>query len=209
MPELDVFFDAIDSARLQRVKELSEVKRIFLSMAGTDPMSIGSKSIVVLSYAAWEGFYNECVSIYLDFLTHRGLRIVDTSWSLLTGVMSDDFKSLRDRNHSDRAKYEFIQILKERLVCGFEKFDRSVVLARSNLDFNKLSSNFFLMALEVEPFQTSRLRIDKELVGWRHGVAHGEPPDLTVIDVKSHISFASELLIAVADSFQHAILRHV
>ncbi len=203
------FFDAIDSARAQRAKELSEIKRSFLSMAGTDPLAIGSKSVVVLSYAAWEGFYNECVKVYLDFLEHHGVRVADASWLLLAGAMSADFKSLRDRHHSDLARREFIDQLKVRLTCGFDQFDRSIVMARSNLDFGKLSSNFLLLSLEISPFQVSRIRIDKELVGWRHGVAHGDPPDLTKVDVTSHINFASDLLLTVADSFQHAILRHL
>ncbi len=203
------FFDAIDTARVQRAKELSEVKRTFLSIASADPLAIGSKSVVVLSYAAWEGFYNDCVRIYLDFLEHRGVKVADASWLLLAGAMSADFKSLRDRHHSDVAKREFLEQLKDRLICDFVGFDRSVVMARSNLNFAKLSSNFALLALEVTPFQELRLRIDKELVGWRHAVAHGDPPDLTAVDVTSHTKFVSELLLTVAGSFQHAILRHV
>lgn len=209
MPAPDDFFDAIDSARVQRAKELSEIKRAFLSMVDADPLAIGSKSIVVLSYAAWEGFYNECVTIYLDFLASRGLKVSDASWLLLTGAMSADFKSLRDRHHSDIAKRDFIVQLKDRLVCTFDNFDRSVVMARSNLDFSKLSSNFLLLDLEISPFQSRRIRIDKELVGWRHGVAHGDSPDLTTVDATSHINFASELLLSISDSFQHAILQHV
>lgn len=209
MPAPDDYFDAIDGARVQRAKELSEIKRTFLSMASADPLAIGSKSVVVLSYAAWEGFYNECVRIYLDFLEHGGVKVTDANWLLLTGAMSADFKSLRDRHHSDMAKREFIERLKERLICGFDVFDRSVVMARSSLDFSKLSSNFLLLALEIAPLQINRIRIDKELVGWRHGVAHGDPPDLNAVDVTSHINFASDLLLTVADSFQHAILQHV
>ncbi len=178
-------------------------------MASADPLAIGSKSVVVLSYAAWEGFYNECVRIYLDFLENRGMRVADVSWLLLAGAMSADFDSLRDRHHSDTAKRDFVEQLKDRLICGFDNFDRTVVMARSNLDFRKLSSNFLLLDLEITPFQVSRLKIDKELVGWRHGVAHGDPPDLTAVDVATHIEFASELLLTVADSFQQAILRHV
>ncbi|HEX8301611.1 MAE_28990/MAE_18760 family HEPN-like nuclease [Sphingomonas sp.] len=209
MPAPDDFFDAIDSARIQRARELSEIKRTFLAISRSDPLAIGSKSVVVLSYAAWEGFYNECVRIYLDFLQQSGIKVADANWLLLAGLMSADFNSLRDRHHSDTAKREFVANLRDRLICGFDNFDRSVVMARSNLDFDKLSSNFLLLALEIAPFQIRRLRIDKELVGWRHGVAHGDPPDLTAVDATSHIEFASELLLTVADSFQDAILRHV
>ena len=204
----DDYFDAVDSARIRRARELSEIKRTFLAMASADPLAIGSKSVVVLSYAAWEGFYNECVEIYLDFLEHGGVKVAEASWLLLSGALTADFKSLRDRHHSDKARREFVAQLRDRLICGFDSFDRSVVMARSNLDFDRLSSNFLLLALEITPFQVSRLRIDKELVGWRHGVAHGDPPDLTAIDVTAHIDFVSDLLLTVADSFQHAILQH-
>ena len=209
MPQPDDFFDAIDGARVQRARELSEIKRTFLSMAGADPLGIGSKSVVVLSYAAWEGFYNECVRIYLDFLQSRGVKVADAGWLMLSGAMSAEFSSLRDRHHSDVAKRDFIAQLRDKLICGFDEFDRTVVMARSNLDFGKLASNFLLLQLRIDPFQRSRLRIDKELVGWRHGVAHGDAPDLTSIDVTSHISFASDLLLTVSDSFQDAILQHV
>lgn len=209
MPGPDDFYDAIDSARVQRARELSEIKRIFGSMVSADPLAIGSKSVVVLSYAAWEGFYNECARIYLDFLAFRNVRVTEASWLLLAGALSEEFQSLRDRHHSGAAKREFVAKLRQQLACNFSTFDRSVVMARSNLDFSKLSSNFLLFNMEIAPFQRSRLRIDKELVGWRHGVAHGDPPDLTTVDVTSHISFASELLLTVSDSFQNAILQHV
>lgn len=209
MSDPDDYFDAIDSARVQRAKELSEIKRTFLWKAGSDPLSIGSKSVVVLSYAAWEGFYNDCAGIYLDYLESRGLKIADAGWLLLAGALSADFNSLRDRHHSDSAKREFISQLKDRLVCGFDKFDRSVVMARSNLDFSKLSSNFLLLSIDTIQFQRVRVKIDKELVGWRHGVAHGNSPDLTGVDVSSHIDFVAEILLILSDSFQDAILRHV
>lgn len=123
--------------------------------------------------------------------------------------MSADFKSLRDRNHSEAAKREFVERLKGHLTCGFENFDRSVVMARSNLDFKRLSDNFLLLDFDVTPFQLNRLRIDKELVGWRHGVAHGDSPDLRTVNVVAHIDFASELLLKISDSFQISVLNRI
>jgi hypothetical protein len=209
MSVTDSFFDAIDGARIQRAKELSEIKRVAFSTADIDPLSIVSKSVVVLCYAVWEGFYNECTTTYIDFLDHRGVKITEANWLLLAGALSAEFNSLRDRHHTDLAKHQFIKNLKRRLLCGFDEFDRTTVMARSNLDFAKLASNFLLLNIEILPFEIQRLRIDKELVGWRHGVAHGNPPDLKALDITSHIDFSAKLLISVADSFQNAILRYV
>lgn len=207
MPAIEEFFDAIDAARVQRAKELSEIKRTFSAVSYADPLGVASKSVIVLSYAAWEGFYNDCTKTYLDFLSAKGLKVSDAGWLLLIGAMSSDFVRLRDRHHSPAARREFIESLKERLICDFSGFDRSVVMARSNLDFAKLSENFTLLDLDIQPFQPKRIRLDKELVGWRHGVAHGDPPDLSAISVDDHISFTSNLLLSIADTFQIAILK--
>ena len=75
-----MFFSAIDAARLQRVKELSEIKRTFVITSADDPMSVASKAVVVLTYANWEGFHNECIRIYLDFLAEKGMRVADAGW---------------------------------------------------------------------------------------------------------------------------------
>lgn len=57
--------------------------------------------------------------------------------------------------------------------------------------------------------QRMRNRLDKELVGWRHAVAHGDSPDLTEFDVQDHIEFTSSLLMLIADQFQFAMLDRV
>jgi hypothetical protein len=209
MSPTDYYFDAIDSARVQRVKELSEIKRTFGSTIHIDPMSIGSKSVIVLTYAAWEGFYNECVGYYFDFLDSMGLKIKDVSWLLLSGALVSQFNNLRDRHHSDVARRDFVSSLKDRLICGFDQFDRSVVMARSNLNFERLSSNFLLLSMNLSQFHPFRIRIDKELVGWRHAVAHGNPPDLSMIDVASHVDFASSLLLVISDCFQEAMVQNL
>ena len=209
MAEAERFYDAIDAARIQRVKELSEIKRIFVSASAADPLSISSKAVVVLTYGNWEGFYNECVLIYINFLKEIGMKVAESGWLMLIGALSAEFDALRSRNHSTDARKEFVMQLKYRLACRFDTFDRSVVLARSNLDFSRLSNNFTLLNFDFSAFQPSRIRLDKELVGWRHGVAHGDAPDLSAMNVSAHVDFAAELMLAVSDLFQKAILERL
>jgi hypothetical protein len=209
MAEAEKFFDAIDTARIQRVKEISEVKRMFVSTSAADPLSISSKAVVVLIYATWEGFYNECVRVYLDFLEEVGTKVADASWLMLIGALNGEFDALRNRNHSTEARKEFVAQLKDRLACRFDTFDRSVVLARSNLDFSRLSSNFAILGFDYSALERSRIRLDKELVGWRHGVAHGDAPDLSAMNVSDHADFAVELMLAVSGLFQNAILERL
>ena len=206
MPEAETYFDSIDIARVRRARELSEVKRWFSNNLTDDPLIIASKSAVVLSYAAWEGFFNECVHSYIDFLREENIKVVDAGWMMLVGSLSGEFDSLRSRNNSSSSRQEFVRNLEQKLQADFVDFDRSVVLARSNLDFSKISSNYALLGLDISPLQILRLRIDKEVVGWRHGVAHGSAPDLNAMDVSAHIDFVANLLLTIADTFQLAIV---
>ena len=209
MPDIDIYFDEIDIARARRAKELSEIKRSFGSLLSSDPLGIASKAVVVLTYANWEGFYNECVRTYLNFLREKGGRVRDTDWMLLLSAFHADFESMRDRNHSFESRQKFIENLKERLNCGFDALDATIVEARSNLDFTRLRQNYLLLNFDPTSIENSRNRLDKELVGWRHAVAHGDSPDLTAMDVGAHVEFVAKLLILVADRFQSSMLDRV
>lgn len=209
MPKLDDFFDEIDLARIRRAKELSEVKRTFVRMTDSDVYGISSKAVVVLAYANWEGFYNECVRAYMRFLIEKGGKVRDIDWLLLVSAFHSDFESMRDRNHSLEARQKFVENLKIKIDCGYDAIDTTIVEARSNLDFARLSQNYTLLNLDLSTMQRVRNRLDKELVGWRHAVAHGDSPDLTTMDVDAHIDFASSLLVMIADRFQYAMLARV
>ncbi len=209
MPKLEDFFDEIDTARVRRAKELSEVKRSFAPLASSDTYGVASKAVVVLAYANWEGFYNECVRTYFKFLIEKGGRVRDTDWMLLVGAFHADFESIRDRNHSLESRKGFVRNLQSRIECGFDAVNATLVEARSNLDFDRLSENYGLLNFDLSTLQVVRNRINQELVRWRHAVAHGDSPDLTTMDVEAHISFVSSLLIMIADSFQAAMLARV
>lgn len=209
MPEIDDYFDEIDAARVRRVRELSEVKRSFGLVSYDDALGVASKAIVVLAYANWEGFYNECVRAYLNFLVERGGKVKDSDWTLLVSAFHADFESMRDRNHSLESRLSFVQNLRSRIDCGFEAINAKTVEARSNLNFARLAENYSLLNFDLTEMQRMRNRLDKELVGWRHAVAHGDSPDLTELDVQDHIEFTSSLLMLIADQFQYAMLDRV
>ncbi len=209
MPKIDRYFDAIDAARIRRVKELSEIKLRFGKDHTADPSSVSSKAAVVLTYANWEGFYNECLQTYMEFLRERGKKVRETDWMLLVCAFQGEFDSWRDKNHSAEAKRDFIKRLKDRLECDFSQFDSSAIAAKSNLNFERLSYSYSLMNFDLSGLQKFRLRLDKELVDWRHRVAHGDSPDLSAMDIADHVDFAAGLLIVIADNFQYAMLERI
>jgi hypothetical protein len=206
MSDINSYFDAIDLARVRRIRELSEIKRKFSDDQNGDPAGVNPKAVAVLTYANWEGFYNECVREYVRFLIDGGKKVCDVDWMLLVGTINSDFEALRAKNHSVDAKHQFVAHLRERLECGFDSFDCTSIEARSNLDFKRLSQNYRVLSFDLTPVQRFRIRLDKELVAWRHSVAHGDSPDLSNLDIASHVDFVADLLVVIADTFQQAIV---
>jgi len=196
------FFDKIDASRILRAREALRAQTLLQGLPSGDPYAIGSKSIILLCYASWEGFYNDCVDTYFSFLKNSPRSVRDHCWNLLFSVLQSDFESLRSRNHSVQARLSFVRNLSDRLEARFGECDESVVKARSNLNFGRLRENFEILDFDVAPFEFHRLRIDKELVGWRNAVAHGSAPNLAYFDLKDHVDFTSKMLILLADQFQ-------
>lgn len=66
-----------------------------------------------------------------------------------------------------------------------------------------------MLNFDLTPLQRFRIKLDHELVRWRHEVAHGNPPDLTAHNISDHVDFAAKLLITLADGFQEAMLQRM
>ena len=207
MVDINNLFEEIDAANNRRTRELLGIKGVCGSTRTSDPEGTNSKATIVLCYATWEGFYNDCIEIYFQFLRSRGGRVRDTDWMLLLTAVGRDFDSLRDKHHSANARREFIKNLQTRLDCGFDELDQERIGSRSNLDFERLSYNYDILRFDISSLQKHRIRLDKELVGWRNSVAHGGAPDLSALDISNHVDFTRELLVSVADHFQYAILE--
>jgi len=204
MPDVEHYMNELDTVRVRRARELSEIKFRF-SGSGYDAFGLNSKAAVVLAYAHWEGFYNDCVSIYLQFLKEKDVRIQDVNWSMLSGALSSALDGLRDRNHTSAARCDFVEALSGLIERNFDKFDEKVISARSNLNFDKLQENFRVLNFNLLPFQRFRNKINKEVVGWRHSVAHGDAPDLSEMSISDHVDLTASLLLAMSDHFQDAI----
>lgn len=207
MTGIATVFSDIDKIRILRARELSELKVRMKHLRSVPRFGVRSKAVIVLSYAHWEGFYNDCVLEYITFLKESRKSVQTVSWPMLVGLLQPDFQRLRDRNHSHKAMVHFTKSLELNISKDFREFDAEVVLARSNLDFSKVRNNFEVLGLDCARLQRWRLKIDNELVGWRHGVAHGSDPDLSLVSIDEHVSFTQEMLLLLSDLFQEKITR--
>ena len=77
---------------------------------------------------------------------------------LLVGALHEDFESLRGRNHSSASRQAFVKNLQTRIDCGFDAVNGTIVEARSNLDFDRLSENYGLLNFDLSTIQKVRNR---------------------------------------------------
>ena len=207
MIDIDSFFNDIDRKRFERVRELAEMNHRFTSSDMNFSYDINAKAIIVLAYAHWEGFYNECIQTYISLLQEKGCKVKDISWNLLYGLLSNKLTRLKDKNHSPKATCDFISELYHLIDMDFENFDINVISSRSNLKFDVLRQNYQILGFDIDRFQDKRIRIDTELVKWRNSIAHGDFPDLSSAILSDHIHFTQNLLLTLSDQFQEEMQR--
>lgn len=207
MPDPATYLDEIDQARQSRVRELSEMKFRFTTTPDDTPFLINSKTAIVLSYSHWEGFYNDCINAYIRFLKDGNYTVRSICWSMMAGSLSAALARLKDRNHTTEARSDFVDAIAASLDCDFQSFDISTIAARSNLDFQKIVENFRILDFNPDRLNRYRNRINKELVGWRHSVAHGDTPDLSEMNIENHINFTGEAMLELSDIFQEKIVQ--
>lgn len=203
---LDMYFEQLNQDRIWRVRELSDLRVLHGKATSTREKEATSRSIVVLSYAHWEGYCSKCASIFVDYLEAKKVPYQQLPPDMLLGAMSAALDSYRDTADNLNSRRKLVQYFLSAYGSSVEKYDRRVILPRSNLNFERLRFIHEVIGASVVPFQKYRLKIDKELVAWRHLVAHGEMFVLDSTKVASHTHLCEELLFLTKDVFENSLL---
>ncbi len=198
----------ISADRIWRIREISDLRSQFNLDVCERYQDATSRAIVVLCYAHWEGYFAACVHTLVDWLENTSLKYSSLPEEFLLGGVMAAFDSLRDRKDNLSARLDFLRSIRGIETKSFTGFDRKIVLPRSNLNFEKLKFIAQILQLDLSPYLRHQLRLDKELVAWRHLIAHGEMFTLDRTKVESHTKFCEELLFLAKDSFEIALTAH-
>lgn len=200
------FESRASSERARRARSLSNSRALYVGAA--EPLrEVAAQSLIVMSCAHWEGFFNFCVDLYIDAVNAAEKNIAQINPALLACEIDPHLMSLRDRNFRIDARPDFARQVFA--LSDHKKItsDHSILKAASNLDFKRLRN--CLKALDVDESRLLRYQnfIVHELVKWRHQVAHGDEPDLSTADLIAHSHRAEELLIIVLEIFSDRVAR--
>ena len=196
------FLKALSTDRLWRARELSDLRLMHRNAKSAREKVATSRAIVVLSYAHWEGYCASCAGIFVDHLETKKVPYSSLPTDMLLGAVSGALDSYRDTADNLDSRLKLLRFFQSVQKDHIQKFDRKLILPRSNLNFRRLRFIHEVIGSSIQPFQQYRLKIDKELVAWRHLVAHGEMFVLENALAENHTKLCEELMFLTKDSFE-------
>ncbi|MBB5721168.1 hypothetical protein FHS72_000775 [Loktanella ponticola] len=202
------YIERLSTDRLWRARELSDLRVMHSKAETSREKVVTSRAIVVLSYAHWEGYCSSCAGTLVDFLEAKEVPYSTLPPDMLLGALAAALDSYRDTADNLVSRRKLIAIFQETLGNHIKNFDRRVILPRSNLNFERLRFIHETIGADIQPFQRYRLKIDKELVAWRHLVAHGEMFTLENYLAVAHTNLCEELMFLTKDTFETALYTH-
>lgn len=203
-----IFLKQLSDDRLWRARELSDLRLMHSKAESAREKVAASRAIVVLSYAHWEGYCASSAGTLIDYLEAKKTRYSLLPLDMMLGAMSGALDSYRNTADNLDSRRRLLKFFQEVHGSHIEKFDRRVILPRSNLNFQRLRFIHEVIGADIQPFQKHRLKIDKELVAWRHLVAHGEMFTLENSLAADHTKFCEELMFLIKDTFESFLYSH-
>jgi hypothetical protein len=199
------FEDELSAERAKRVVSLSNSRALYITSSET-LRDVGAKSLIVMCYAHWEGFFNFCVDRYVDYVNSLNREIILVRPELLACEVDPHLMSLKDRNFRIELRGKFARAMFDLQSCSKIVNGKPLLKAASNLDFDRLRDCLTMLGVAEDRFLPHRNFIAHELVKWRHQVAHRDEPTLDSADLLAHSHRTEELLVILSESFSDTIL---
>jgi hypothetical protein len=195
------FEEQLSDERARRVRNLSNVRALYSSARPETLQKVGGQALIVLCYAHWEGYFNFCVELYVEYVNNLGRIISEINPALLACEIEPHLSSLKDKNFKIEHRPGFAREVSQVMGCRKITQNVSLLKAASNLDFNRLRICLDTLEICESKFLPYRNFIAHQLVKWRHQVAHGDEPDLGESDLLEHSHKTEKLLLVVSECF--------
>ncbi len=172
------------------------------------------KTLVVMLYAHFEGFFKDCLELYIQFLNSTNQELNKYTEYIVAASLHKMFNSYEDTNrkckifknaapsedylHRFYRRKEITTLFTENFLQQKIKIANDLINTKSNLMYDVLQENFYKFGLDFHKFDEKSTFINK-LVNLRNNVAHGsqkQPIDFTEFEkIESNVFDIMEQLI--------------
>lgn len=155
------------------------------------------KTLIVMLYAHFEGFFKDCLECYIKYINSTNLTLSNFIDTVITASLSREYMAFEDSNRKCKEltsvppaeeflhKYHRRRELTKKFTSNYLdkkiRIDEKIINTKSNLDYGVLQENLYILGFDYNYFMDKQNNITK-LVRLRNSVAHGsqrEPIDFT------------------------------
>jgi MAE_28990/MAE_18760-like HEPN len=202
-------YEDIENDRGQREREIRLIENIAARTDDGAEREMLRRSLILLTYAHFEGFCKFALLAYASAVNALGLPCRDACTPLVAATLGKVFAALRDANskhevfarslpddrdlHLLARQRSFIDNY-ETIVSRRVELRDSLIDTKSNLNSLVLKRNLYQLGLDYPVIDTHRGSIDK-LLGVRNAIAHGDALKVpTAKEVDEYTAAAFEVM---------------
>jgi RiboL-PSP-HEPN len=216
----DEIFEDIENDRAQREREIRLIENIASRTRSAEEQNILHRSLILLTYAHFEGFCKFALLAYTAAINALGLPCREACTPLVAATLGKVFAALRDVNskHEEFARglpddRDLHLLARERtfidrfetIVAQRVEISDKLVDTKANLNSVVLKKNLYQLGLDYPVIETHRGNIDR-LLGVRNAIAHGDALKIPTADeVNKYSSAAFEVMRFVQQEIYQAL----
>lgn len=184
MQDILEFRSDMEEALYWRKSELMSLKSL-LNEGNRVPVI---KTLIVMLYAHFEGFFKDCLECYVDYINSTDMKLNNFADAIITASLNREYSSFEDLNRKCKEltttppteaflhKYHRRKELTQKFMSDYLnkkiRIDEKIINTKSNLDYGVMQENMYVLGLDYNYFSDKQNVITK-LVRLRNSVAHG------------------------------------
>jgi hypothetical protein len=216
----DEVYEDIESDRALREREIRLIENIASKTESDEERTMLHRSLVLLTYAHFEGFCKFALLAYTAAINALGLPCREASTPLAAASLGKVFTALRDLNskhevfakampddrdlHQLARQQRFLEEF-EAIISKTVELSDKLVDTKANLNSVVLKKNLYQLGLPYPEVEGHRTSIDK-MLGVRNAIAHGDAlkrPD--VKEVTDYMATAFDVMRFVQQEVYQAL----
>ena len=146
------------------------------------------KTLVVMLYAHFEGFFKDCLECYIKYINSTNLILNQFNDTIVAASLSREYAAFEDMNrkcrelttipptedylHRYHRRIELTKKFNTDYLNKKIRINENIINTKSNLDYATVQENMYILGLDYNYF-SGRQTIITKLVKLRNAVAHG------------------------------------
>lgn len=146
------------------------------------------KTLIVMLYAHFEGFFKDCLECYIKYINSTNLLLNNFVDTVITASLCREYAAFEDSNrkckelttvppaeeflHRYHRRRELTKIFTSNYLNKKIRIDEKIINTKSNLDYGVMQENLYILGFDYNYFKDKQNTITK-LVKLRNAVAHG------------------------------------